>query len=284
MARVPVVATIREAYGFTSANLGGIIGLIWIPMVLVTIMGFFSSQNLFNQAIEVVASGNAGNSGAALLLWLGYLLAALLLVAMMYVAVVQLALGTRTASVWAYFAFGTAELRMLLALLAFVGLAIPVFFLGNILVSAAAMRSMQAASLASLVFYILMLGFIARFFLLLPAVSVMETDPVLRRAWQLSTGNFWQLFGILLAFVLPLFLLFLLLMVPVASRIPPLPPATGANLQVQQLAMFVWVRQALPFLWGLLFFVWPVVIGLFSQASVSAWKALKTEQNLDIEA
>jgi hypothetical protein len=27
-----------------------------------------------------------------------------------------------------------------------------------------------------------------------------------------------------------------------------------------------------------------VVIGLFSQASVSAWKALKTEQKLDIEA
>ena len=111
----------------------------------------------------------------------------------------------------------------------------------------------------------------------------METEPVLRRAWQLSAGNFWPLFAVLMGFVIPLFLLFILLMVPMANQIPP-PPATNANLQTQQLAMFVWLRQALPFLWGLLFFVWPLVIGLFSSASVSAWRALKDKPSVDIEA
>lgn len=96
MTRVPAVATIRDAYVFTANNLGGIIGLIWVPMVLVTILGFFISQNLFNQGIEAMASGTAANLGPALLLWLGYLLSALLLMAMMYVAVVQLALGSAT--------------------------------------------------------------------------------------------------------------------------------------------------------------------------------------------
>ena len=37
MTRVPAVATIRDAYVFTATHLGGIIGLIWVPMVLVTI-------------------------------------------------------------------------------------------------------------------------------------------------------------------------------------------------------------------------------------------------------
>ncbi|MEY4964966.1 MAG: hypothetical protein RL274_549 [Pseudomonadota bacterium] len=283
MTRVPVVATIRDAYVFTATHLGGIIGLIWVPMVLVTILGFFSSQNLFNQSIEAMASGNAAHLGPALLLWLGYLLSALLLMAIMYVAVVQLALGQRNAPSWAHFAFGAAEWRMLRALLSFVGLVIPVFFLGSILANGVAMRSLQAAPLASLLVYVVMLIFAARFFLLLPAISAMETEPVLRRAWQLSSGNFWPLFAVLMGFVVPLFLLFILLMVPMASQIPP-PPATSANLQTQQLAMFVWLRQALPFLWGLLFFVWPLVIGLFSSASVSAWRTLKDKPSVDIES
>ena len=42
--RIEVVATIRDAYVFALANLGGVIGLIWVPMVLATIMGFFSLQ------------------------------------------------------------------------------------------------------------------------------------------------------------------------------------------------------------------------------------------------
>jgi hypothetical protein len=283
MRHVPVVATIRDAYVFTATHLGGIIGLIWIPMVLATILGFFSSQNIFNQAIEAMASGNAAHLGPALLLWLGYLLSAFLLLAIMYVAVVQLALGQRNAPSWAHFAFGAAEWRMLRALLAFVGLVIPVFFLGGILANAVATRSPQAAPLASLLIHVVMLVFAARFFLLLPAISAMETEPVLRRAWQLSAGNFWRLFAILMGFVVPLFLLFILLMVPVASRIPP-PPAVSATLQMQQLAIFVWLRQALPYLWGLLFFVWPLVIGLFSSASVSAWRALKDEPAISTEA
>ena len=31
---MPVVATIRDAYSFTLTHLGSVIGLIWVPMVL----------------------------------------------------------------------------------------------------------------------------------------------------------------------------------------------------------------------------------------------------------
>ena len=37
MRRIPVAQTIRDAYIFAGTNLGGIIGLIWVSMVMITV-------------------------------------------------------------------------------------------------------------------------------------------------------------------------------------------------------------------------------------------------------
>lgn len=277
---MPVVATIRDAYSFTLTHLGSVIGLIWIPMVLLTVMGFFSSQRYYNSTIEALASNNAEQIWSSLLMWLAYLIAALLLQAVMYAAVTQLALGMRSGPVWAHFAFGQAEWRMFRALMAFTGLIFPLFLFGSALVNVVVLQAAPAAPAALLIFYGLILAAIARFFVLLPALSATESVPVLRRAWMLTAGNFWRLLAVLLAIIIPLFIFAILLMVPVVQRLPPLP--TGGSPQVQQLAMLTWLRQALPFLWGLLFLMWPLVMGLFAGASVSAWRALKDEPVLDI--
>jgi hypothetical protein len=157
---------------------------------------------------------------------------------------------------------------------------IPLFLSGSALLNLVALRAPQAAPVVLLIFYGLVLAGVARFFVLLPAISAAESGPVLRRAWMLSTGNFWRLFAVLLAIIIPLFILAILLMVPVAQRLPPLP--AGGSQQLQQLAALTWLRQALPFLWGLLFLIWPLVIGLFASASASVWRALKDEPVLDI--
>jgi hypothetical protein len=280
MRRISVVATIRDAYVFTATHLGGIIGLIWVSMVLLTVMGFFSSQHLYNDVVEALASSNAERMGPSLLMWLAYLIAALFLQAVMYVAVTQLALGMRGAPTWAHFAFGPAEWRMFRALLAFFGLVVSVSLLGSVALNSIARQAPQAALTVPLIVNGVILIAIARFFTLLPAISITETVPVLRRAWLLSAGNFWRLFAVLLAIVVPMFILAVLLLAPVAEWIPPLPVVDGR--QTQQLAMFMWLRQTLPLLWGLLFLVWPLVIGLFAGASVSVWRALKDEPALDI--
>ena len=280
MRQMPVVATIRDAYSFTLTHLGSVIGLIWIPMVMLTVMGFFSSQRYYNSTIEALASNNAEQIWSSLLMWLAYLIAALLLQAVMYAAVTQLALGMRSGPVWAHFAFGQAEWRMFRALMAFTGLLFPLFLFGSALVNVVVLQAAPAAPAALLIFYGRILAAIARFFVLLPALSATESVPVLRRAWMLTAGNFWRLLAVLLAIIIPLFIFAILLMVPVVQRLPPLP--TGGSPQVQQLAMLTWLRQALPFLWGLLFLMWPLVMGLFAGASVSAWRALKDEPVLDI--
>ena len=61
-------------------------------------------------------------------------------------------------------------------------------------------------------------------FVLLPAIAVNDTGPVLRRVWQVGMGNFGQLFVILLAIIIPVFFLSVLLLVPVAGQTPPPAP------------------------------------------------------------
>ena len=284
MARVPVVATIRDAYVFTAANLGGIIGLIWIPMVLVTVMGFFSFQRYYNAVIEAMASGATATLGPTMLMMLGYIVAALLLHAMMYVAVVQLALGTRSAPPWAHFAFGAEEWRMFRAFLALVGLllafVIPIVVIGSAATGGGGTPSPAMAGLVLLVYGVLILT-LPRFLTLLPALAVAETVPVLRRSWQLSTGNFWRLLGILAGIFIPALIVMGVLQVVLGGR---LPAATSGTDQMRMMAGLLRARETLPIVSGLGFLISPVLIGLFSSASVSAWRALKTEPTVDIEA
>ena len=284
--RIEVVATIRDAYVFALANLGGVIGLIWVPMVLATIMGFFSLQRYYNDFIDAMASGNVAALGPSMLMMLGYLIAALLLYAVMFVAVVQLALGARSAPAVAHFAFGNLEWRMFRALLAFIGvvlvLVLPAFVVSDAFFAVAGKGLPKSAgpALMLLTFYGVVLVAMPRFFVLLPTIAVAENAPVLRRAWTLSAGNFWRLLAVLLAVFGPILLLFTGLELVLAGRAPA--QAAGGTEQMQMLAAIMRARDVLPMISGLGFLISPLVVGLMAGASVSVWRALKDEPALDI--
>jgi len=284
--RIEVVATIRDAYVFALANLGGVIGLIWVPMVLATIMGFFSLQRYYNDFIDAMASGNVAALGPSMLMMLGYLIAALLLYAVMFVAVVQLALGARSAPAVAHFAFGNLEWRMFRALLAFIGvvlvLVLPAFVVSDAFFAVAGKGLPKSAgpALMLLTFYGVVLVAMPRFFVLLPTIAVAENAPVLRRAWTLSAGNFWRLLAVLLAVFGPILLLFTGLELVLAGRAPA--QAAGGTEQMQMLAAIMRARDVLPMISGLGFLISPLVVGLLAGASVSVWRALKDEPALDI--
>jgi hypothetical protein len=285
MARVPVVATIRDAYTFTINHLGGIIGLIWVPMLLLTVMGFFSLHRYYSDFIEAMSGGSTAALGPSMLMMIGHLIAALLMQAIMYVSVVQLALGQRTAPALAHFAFGPAEWRMFRAFLAFVGLLfaliIPVFVIGGALLGTAGARTHQMLMLVLVVYGIVLIA-MPRFFALLPAIAVGETVPVLRRAWQLSAGNFGRLLLILIGVFGPVFIIFAILEIVLASQVPAAAP--GGTEKMQMVAAVTRARQMLPYMSGLAFLIYPLMIGLFSGASVSAWRALKDEPVTEIVA
>jgi hypothetical protein len=286
MRRIEVVATIREAYAFALSHIGGVIGLIWVPMVLATIMGFFSLQRYYNDFIDAMAGGNVAALGPSMLMMLGYVVAALLLYAVMFVAVVQLALGARAAPGVAHFAFGNLEWRMFRALVAFIGvvllLVLPAFIVADAVFTVAGAKLPPSAgpALMLMIFYGVVMLAMPRFFLLLPTVAVAETVPVLRRAWMLSAGNFWRLLVVLLAVFGPILLCFVCLELVLAARAPAHGPA--GNEQMQLLAGIMRARDVLPLISGLGFLVSPLMVGLLAGASVSVWRALKDEPALDI--
>ena len=91
MRRIPALQTIRDAYVFAGAHLGGVIGLIWVSMVMITIARFFTFIRFYNDLIDFLASGNAAQMGPAMLMMMFYLVALMLLYAVMFTAVVQMA-------------------------------------------------------------------------------------------------------------------------------------------------------------------------------------------------
>src|SRR5215469_11751356 len=108
MKKIPVLQTIKAAYGFVFSHLGTIIGLIWLPMVVVTVLGFFVEQHYYAAAADALASNNYARLGHSAISLFCYFVAAILLYAVMYVAVTQLALGQRKEGARAHFALGPA--------------------------------------------------------------------------------------------------------------------------------------------------------------------------------
>lgn len=286
--RVPVIATVRDAYGFLLQHLGAVIGLVWLPMVLLTVAEYFTLYRFCNNFIDYLAGGDAAQVGPATLMTLAFVVAALLLYAMMLVAVVQLAVGTQAASSSSvHFAFGTLEWRMFRALFALLGLAVligfTVMFAANALAGLVpGLKSNQSAAgdLIGLATTCAVVAVAARMLLPLPAIVIHEPGPALRRAWALSAGNFLPLLAILLAVFLPakLFEVSVEMLLSGKSTIA----AAGATQQMQLMQAMLNARQMLPLACGLSFFLSPIVIGLFASASVSIWRALKNEPVLDI--
>ncbi|HUE63514.1 MAG TPA: hypothetical protein VMO78_03970 [Rhizomicrobium sp.] len=281
MRRVPVIATIRDAYIFTATHLGGIIGLIWVPMVLATVMGFFSFQRYYTDFSDALASNNATALAPSLLMMLCYLVAALLLQAIMYVAVVQMALGARAAPAIAHFAFGNLEWRMFRAFLAFIGicltLVVPVIVIGGAVLKEAGRQADPTQM--GFVFYAVIALAMPRFFALSPAIVVGENNPVLRRAWMLSAGNFWRLLAVLAGIFGPIVILFNALNLVLMGHGGVALSGDDSEQMRQAVAR---ARDVLPLISGLGFLISPLIVGLFAGASVSAWRVLKDEPALDI--
>jgi hypothetical protein len=222
----------------------------------------------------------------ALLMLLGYVVAKLLLNALMCVGVVQLALGGRPSSALIYIAFGPSDGRLFRAFCGFAGLvfmgSIMFLILANIAVTAAARSHGLEQGVGALMMLTLVAGTVllaARLLALAPAIAAGETAPVLRRAWTLSAGNFWRLVGVLLALFLPVFLFSILLELGLAQK-GAAPTGTTPSLVV--IAAMMHARQILPLTCGLSFFFSPLVIGLYCGASVSAWRVVKDEPAVDI--
>lgn len=279
MPKIPVLDTIRAAYQFTFAHLGAIIGLIWMPMILATVIGYLVLQRFFTAMADAFASNNLAMMGPALLGLLSFALVALLLLAMMAAPVMQLALGSRKAGALLHFAFGPLEWRLFRAGLGITGFLFVVLLIASMATAAAMGGGSPRASLAaSLLFLACAVFFVLRFGFFAPAISVAESEPVLPRSWLLSAGNFWRLFLILVAILFPVRLAMVLIELGLEGpRQLEAELFTNANSTAMLAAHFHAITQTLPIKAGLVFLMAPVFLGLVLGAGAHAYRAVRSE-------
>ena len=272
MNKLPVGKTIGDAYGFTFSHLGTIIGLIWFPMVVSTLLNFLPelAGNYSDANANVVGSGAVEN--------LAVLLLTLLLSAVMYVAVARQALGLRQGPAIFHFALGQPEFRVYGALLI-------IYFLIGIaaLVQVEAQSMGGPAALVASFTALPLVGFIIylaiRFgFLLVPAV-VTENRLDFGHIWSLTKGNFWRIFAVVAAIAIPLWLIEVTSALALMGKElqAALPPTQTSDPQViqQHLSLIEDVfrrHMAGMMLIGLL--LAPFSLGLSLAASASAYRAL----------
>lgn len=290
MAKIPVSRTIAYGYSFTFGHLGTIIGLIWLPMVIVAVAGYFTMSQYYGAFPAALDQGDPAAMGQSALIVIVWSIASLLLWSMMYAAVTRQALGLRKGPAFIDFSFGATELRVFGAMAALV--AIFAFFMfvyllvigtaSELALSLPSVLGKEIASLAAGILTILFLigtvySVVRLSFLLVPA-TVAEGKIGLAHGWQLAKGNFWRIVAIGLATLLPMiaavFVAEIVIIGPEFFTAKNAAP-TDLNAQMQQMAAQMRAMAPhLPLLYGFLFFIAPVALGLSLAPPAFAYRAL----------
>jgi hypothetical protein len=298
--KIPVWRTIGSAYGFAFGNLATIIALIWLPMALLLVGGYFAIAHYFDGVLTAIAHGDryAAYEGAGYFYL--YRIAALFLEAVMAVSVMRQAFGQRNRPIFVHFALGLTELRTLVALIAYTLVVLTIEIAGFILLFIAAaviaysaklvgtVNGISATVIAGWTIIALLVAFFGgivfvsvRLSFLLVAVTVDEDRIDLIRAWELTHGNFWRVFWISSFIGLPVWLLYLGIQFALVGF-----AATGAATGVSPMAVqftgpiqsvagrIHFVLAWLPYLYVAWFLVRPLMLGLASGATAAAYRAL----------
>lgn len=295
MNKIPVRQTIAEAYRFTFAGLERVIGVIWLPIVLLTVGGYFVSGPYFAAMAEAMESGDFAPAGPALLCMIAFGAVAVVLTAMIGVAITREILSPLKRPLFLRFELGGAELRLagafvgvyLLMVVFFVAAVFIAVMLGAVLAPflpaaspkvGAMQMALGLAGLMTLLLIPVMVYLLVRLsFLVVPSV-VMDGGFGIERSWKLTKGNFWRIVGIALAVGIPVVIADVAVRTAVLGldSLNPhfellLNPAAQARHSAEQLRH---IAANLPLLMGLSFVLAPFTSGLMFSAPAFAYRAL----------
>jgi len=276
MNKLPVGQTITDAYGFTFTQLGTIIGLIWFPTVVSTLLSFLP------QFAGAYASAEAA-SDADTFARLAVSLLMTLLSAIAYVAVARQALGLRQGPAVFHFALGMPEFRV------YGGLLILYFFMAVLLLiplqaeriggPISIVASYVTFPVTLLIIYLsLRIGS-----LLIPSV-VLENKVDFARVWILTRGNFGRILVVAIAIAVPLLLIYGVVAYELVRNdlrsVMSFADTSDQKAMAQQVAALqdVLLRHT-PELMGLGLIMTPFAVGLVLAASASAYRTLSGSVN-----
>jgi hypothetical protein len=279
MNKIPVIEIIRFAYAFAFGGIGTIIGLVWLPTLLIGVLQFLpyalSAQ---------VAEESSGAASAGSFLNFVCFLASLLLYAVNAVAVTQLALGKRPdGNVSLHLSVGRPEWRMLggnLLCAVILGSLLMLYLLGLSFGASFARSGMPVPVALSLIVYALAgicaLVYVAlRLVPLVAPIVVAEDKLDLARGWALMAGNIGRMFAVQLAVSLPVLTVqavatFIIGGPGLVARLPANPDAIVQAVN----ARMVMLDKHMPELIGLFLILAPFSLGLTMGAEAAAYRAI----------
>ncbi len=280
MNRIPVGKTIAYAYSFTLGHLGTIIGLAWLPLILIAVLQFLPYALGGNPAAP---AENATAEGRQALQNLATSLLVLLLYSVIYVPVTRQALGLRQGTATVHFALGPPEFRVFGAILLLFVVVMAMLFGITLLGVAGRMLGGGSGGAPGLIFALLVLaalcGFIyaaIRFAFLILPVTVAEQRVSLTRGWVLTQGNFWRILAVILAVVLPILIAHGLIVVGIIGPkqfFASLPADAEAAARAVNARLAILSRH-MPLYIGLNLILAPFSIGLNAGASAFAYRSV----------
>ena len=252
MDNIPVGETIRRGYGFAVGNFAMLLGIVWLPLVLVVATGA-----IFGLLSPAFAPALIGNNGAALKhawpLMVVFYLFAFLFFSVAIVGLTECALAEVPVRRFFYFSldgrvwrlFKAYLLSILIVLAVVVVVLVGLVLFGVILAKVSGVSPDQMknspmvglmAGLVPLLLTLWLFYFIVRQMTLLAPVVVAEETGGMRKAWTLSRGQFWRLLAIMLATGLPAVLVWLL--VQYRFIFDGLPPSAANGATPQELVQW----------------------------------------------
>jgi len=298
MNKIPVGRTIAFAYSFTFGQIGTVIGLIWLPLLLFFVGDFFA-MNYYAQGVQAwSADSDPSAFGKPFLALMAFYIVAMFVIAVIGVAITRQAMGLRKGNALVHFTLGAAELNLFLSFLASylvvmaitIGLLLALLLFGGVagvaLSAAGASLTKTAATQISLglgaAAGFAMIGALiyvsARLVFLLAPVTVAEDKIDLIRAWSLTKGNFWRIFLVGLATVVPIMLVATgaeLAILGPQNLMPDLQVTTDTAAQMRRMAAETRaLTENLPIVLGLGLLLAPFTYGLLFSAPAFAYRAL----------
>jgi len=220
MAKIPVGATIAQAYRFAFGDFLKILGVMWPSMLLMWLPSLLMRKQMTALSAQMAAQDYSSLRQLWPLIFLFYLVAIVLIIVQV-IGIAQLALGRHKGPVWFYFDLGKPVWRLigsfLLLILAFIAgwiaTLLGAFILGFIL--ALITKALNIAAIAIGISVLVVIALFCAFvycwirltFFLIPVVAAQEEGLALGRSWTLGLGNFWRMFAVFLATVGPFIVL-----------------------------------------------------------------------------
>lgn len=277
MTKIPVGKTIAYAYGFTFGNFLTVLGLSWAPLAIMAVVALFALPAYFNGMVAIVTTGDASAFFAAAGLMFVLFVAAFGGFIMIYVAIARQALGLRTGPAFFYFSLDAAFWRLLLAYLVTIVIAFALAIGLSILAGIAAVIFAPLAILVPIVAVIAIIYGGLRLTFLMPPIAVAEERQVISRSWSLGKGNFWRMFAVILAIVIPLAIVQGVVQVSLFSSlilVPPPEDAGPAEMAAFMAQMMAQVSSLLPLLVPVYIVFYAATIALIISASAFAYRSL----------